>query len=173
MFVLRLAADVGFIDFDRSAITSAHLRKRTALHRFANAMEHEPCGLLSHSNSAMKFIARDAVLATANHPDSGHPLIEADRRILKNRPNLDGELLLAAVAEPEFPRFHKRVGIRAATRACNLVVRPAEKLRILKSAFRVSEVNYCLLKSYGFFHLSHLRSKNRVAQIVLCVKYVI
>jgi hypothetical protein len=29
------------------------------------------------------------------------------------------------------------------------------------------------LKSYWFFHLSHLLSKKRIAQIMLCVKYVI
>ena len=80
-------------------------------------MQHEPCALLCNANCAMDFIAAHAILAIADHPDRGHPLVERDRRIFKNRADLDCELLLASVAEPELTSLHKRIALRTATRA--------------------------------------------------------
>jgi len=40
------------------------------------------------------LVAGDAVLASANHPDSHHPLIEAQGGILENGSDFDAELLL-------------------------------------------------------------------------------
>jgi hypothetical protein len=121
----------------------------------------------------VEFVAGNAVLAVANHPDRRHPLVQTDGGILENCADFDGELLLAAIAEPELPRLHKRVGLRAATGARNLVIGPAKELRVVKRAVMVGEVSYCLEKSYRLFHFSHLQSINRIALLDLCVKYII
>jgi len=172
--VLELATDKRLIHFYRTTVIAAHLETRLFLHGFANTMQHEPCRLLSHADRAVEFIAGDSVLAIADHPDRCHPLVQTDWGILKDRADLDGELLLAAVAEPKPTGLHKRVGVRPATRASNLLVRPAERLRVFKSAVRVREVNDCLLESYGSFHgLIPFTSGDSMTQSDLCVKYVI
>jgi hypothetical protein len=173
MPVLRLSANVGFIDFHRAAIAAAHLCKRTALHRFADAVKHEPCRLLSDAQSPVEFVAGDSVLAVTDHPDRCHPLVKADGRVFEDRAHLDGKLLLAAVAEPQSAGLYKGVAFGIAARTRNLVIRPAQELRVVKCAVCIAEVNYCLLESYGLFHVSHLQSKNRIARFILCVKYII
>jgi len=166
--VARLAADVGFVRFCRAARRS-HARHRSRLHRFTNPVEHEPSRLLCNSDRAMQFVTADAVFAVADHPEGCHPLIEADRRVFKNGSDLERELLLASVAEPQFPRLHERVRVRFAAGARNLVFRPTKPFRVFEGSIRVTEVNNCLLESYGLFHLSHHPTKNTVARIDLCV----
>ncbi len=172
MHVLNLAADISFIDLDRTAVRTAHLDEGSAFHCLANPVKHEPCRLLGNANSAVKFVTADPVFAVADHPHCRHPLVQPNRGILKDRADLDGELPFATIAEPQSARLHKRVRVRAATGAGNLVFGPTEPLRILESSVWVTEVNYCLLESYGLFHLSHLLSKTRIPRFDLCVKYI-
>ena len=56
---------------------------------------------------AVNLIAGDSVFAVADHPNCRHPLIKAHRGILENGPDFDSELLLAAIAEPQFPGLNK------------------------------------------------------------------
>ena len=72
-------------------------------------MQHEPRRLLPNVDSAVKFVAGNAVLAIANHPNCRHPLVERNRRVLEDRSKLHSELLLTAVAETNLLRLHKRV----------------------------------------------------------------
>ena len=58
----------------------------------ADAMQHEPRGLLRHADCAVNFVGTNAVFAVGNHPHSGEPLVQADRDILEDRADLDGEL---------------------------------------------------------------------------------
>jgi hypothetical protein len=87
----------------------------------ANPLQHEPCGLLSDSQSAMHFRATDAVLAISQHPESGHPLIHPERGILEDRSNLYGELLVASTAEPDAACLNEIVLVGIAARASNLI----------------------------------------------------
>jgi hypothetical protein len=121
----------------------------------------------------VNLVTADSVFAIADHPDCRHPLVKAHRGILKNGAHFDGELLLAAVAKPQLTGLYERVAFGLATGARNLAVRPAKKLGIVKGTLIVCEVSYCLGKSYRLFHVYDLSTKNRIAQIVLCVKYVI
>ena len=57
----------------------------------------------------------DPVLRVREKPKRRHPLIEGDRRIFHDRFHLDGELLLARIAEPELARFDERIFGRDAT----------------------------------------------------------
>lgn len=170
--VLYPSADKGFVYFYRAAF-AAHLAERLILHGLTDAVKHEPCRLLGNADGAVQFVAADAVPAIADHPYCRHPLIQTNRRVLKDSADLDGELLLAAVAEPHATGFDEGVASRLAARADNLPIGPAEELRVLESTLRVREVSYCLLEGYGLFHLSHHQSRTRLARFVLCVKYII
>lgn len=151
----------------------AKLVRRVRLHRLTNPVEHKPCRFLGDSNRTVQFVGANAVLAVADHPDRRHPLVQTDRGVLKDRSDLDGELFLAALTEPNLASAHKRIGVRLTARARNFVIRPAHPLGILERSVRVTEVNNCLLESYGLFHIWHLRPVSRLLLTVLCVKYII
>jgi hypothetical protein len=75
-----------------------HLLECSGSHRVADAVEHEPRRLLGHCKGTPEFVRRDAVLAVGDEPDSGKPLVEAERGILEDRPDLEGEQLFAPLA---------------------------------------------------------------------------
>src|SRR5581483_7338110 len=118
-----IAADKGLVNLNGPV--AAHLLEGAAGHRLTNPMEHEPCGLLRNAKGPCEFVAADAVLAVDDHPHGGHPLIHAKRGILEDGPDLHGELLFAALAEPDFAGLQKRVLIRSATGAVDTAIRPA------------------------------------------------
>src|SRR5260370_40212408 len=62
-----------------------------------NAVHHEPSRLLSEAKSASHFVGANPVLGIHNQPNGNHPLIHAERGILKDRAHLDSELLLAVL----------------------------------------------------------------------------
>ena len=70
------------------------LSEGDALHGKPDAVQHEPCGLLSDSQSAADFVGADSVLAVGKHPSSSKPLVQGDRAILENGSDLDRELAL-------------------------------------------------------------------------------
>src|ERR1700730_1054768 len=74
---------------------SAKLDELLLVQGKANAVHHEPSGLLSDSQSACYFIGANAVLGIYDEPYRDHPLIHAERGILKDCSHLNGELLLA------------------------------------------------------------------------------
>src|ERR1019366_216752 len=86
--VTRLPADEGFVYLNLSAFTT-QLVERLALHRKANSVKHEPRGLLSHADRAVKLPGRDTVLAVQNHPDSRQPLLKPYRRVFKDGSRLE------------------------------------------------------------------------------------
>lgn len=164
--VSGFAADEGFVCFDNATLT-AQLDKGVGLHGATNAMHHEPSGLLGHANCSGDLAGANPVLAVAQHPERAHPLIQAERRILEYRPDLEGELLLASRAKPDAPRLDERVFLGAATRARDNAIRPAKVYRVLKAAVWIAEVNNRFLKCLGRFHAIIMRL------LSLCVKYVI
>lgn len=100
------AADERLIDFNFTTRT-AELHEVLVVHRKTNAVQHEPCGFLGDAESAANFVRANAVLRIHDKPNGNHPLIHAERGILEDGPDLDGELLLAALAEPDAPRRDK------------------------------------------------------------------
>ncbi len=99
----RRATDESFVDFDFLA-ASAELYGLLLMQGKTNAVHHEPCGLLSDSESASDFVGTDSVLGVHDEPNGNHPLVHAERGILKDSSNLDGELFLAGFAEPDTRR---------------------------------------------------------------------
>jgi hypothetical protein len=89
-----LAAHVGLV----SLALARELVEAAGLHGEANPLQHEPRGLLGHADRAADLVGADAVLRVHQHPRDREPLVEADRRILEDGPDLHGELALALAA---------------------------------------------------------------------------
>jgi hypothetical protein len=147
MHIPRLAADKRFVNLN----VARELHERPLLHGEPDAVECEPSGLLSNANVACNFATADAILTIGNQPYCSHPLIHAERAVLKNRPHFHRELLLASFAEPETPRRNEGLLIRIATRAADLAIGPAESHCVLKAALRIGKVGYRLLQCLGAF----------------------
>jgi hypothetical protein len=110
-------------------------------------MEHKPCGLLSDTYIASDFIAADSVLAIANQPSSGKPLIQPERTILKDSSDLHTELTLrmASLALPYAARRNKAHLVRPASRTGH-PVRPASLSQVSQAVIGVGEVDNRVFK---------------------------
>ena len=139
--VSRLATDERFIYFDFHATTAELRPEEIVLHDLADSLEHEPCRLLMNPQRLPEFVTADAVLAVAKHPKRRHPFVKSDGRILHDRADLQGELLLAGVAEPDAPGLDERVFRRIAARTRHLTVRPTQFGCVGKAAVMIGEVN--------------------------------
>ena len=86
--IARLAADESFVGFDMAGelVSGGHAESA------ANAVIHEPCGLLSHADGPGDLVAADAVLAVHYLPHGEQPFVQAERRILKDGSGLESEL---------------------------------------------------------------------------------
>jgi hypothetical protein len=148
--VLRDSADEGFIRF-HFATFAADLRTAEpfALHHFANSLQYKPCGRLRHAKSAAKFMRTDSILRVSQKPKRRHPLIKANRGIFHDRLDLNRELALAGIAEPQFAGLDKRVLRGRATRTHNVAIRPAQFLGKLKATVGVAKVNDGFLQRFG------------------------
>ena len=110
------------------------------LHREANTVEHEPRGLLGDAKRARQFVGADAVLRVREQPDRRKPLVQAERRILEDGSDLDGEVLAAlASATPNPARLQERRLRCSATRA-DYARRPAKLHDKGEANVRVREV---------------------------------
>ena len=146
--VAGLAPDESFVSLD----FARELDGRVVMHDGTNAVEHEPCRLLRHTDGAMEFVAGNTVLAVANHPDRHHPLIQPERAVLEDSSDFEAELLIAPVAHPDATGFDEGMLLGTAARASNFAVRKPKIQRVLESAVCVAEVNDSLLKSVRRFH---------------------
>jgi len=167
MPVLRVAANKGLIYFNRGIRATKRAIISVGFHRLAYPMKHEPSRLLRDADRPRNLIAGDAIPAISEHPDDHHPLIQSDRAILEDRPNLQAELLLAAIALPNAARLDKGVTLGTTARARNQTARPTIVERKLKGTVFIGEVNDGGLKSLRGVHESNVRS------FIACVKYVI
>jgi hypothetical protein len=153
MHVPSLAADHSFIDFN----FSRELAPVLSLMGEPDAMQHEPSGLLTHSESAANLPRRDTVLGIRDEPHCRKPFIQAERAILKNRSNLDGELAFRVVRAtlPAEMLFEKTYADAPAGRAFHNAVRPSLGGKKLQTVFRTCKINDCFLKSrwYKGFHV--------------------
>jgi len=149
--VPRLAADESFAYFDFAAELGT---EKIILHRKANPMEHKPCGLLGYLHISRNFIARDAILAIGEQPRYGEPFIQADRRILNDGADLDGELALGMVsgARPS-AAIGTVFNLRGtACRTDDLPVPPSANGEVVDAIVRIREMDDCFLQTLGFGH---------------------
>src|ERR1700761_2201721 len=161
---LRLMHVLGFAAYERLVHLNfaRELRAIIFVHDHPQPMEHEPSGLLGDAKGAVKLVGANTVFAVTKHPQSAKPLIEPDGGILENGSDLDGELLLAALAEPNLASADERMLLRAATGARYHAIRPAKLLRVFKAAFGIAEVDDGFLKCMGRVHVSKATPKSIV-----------
>jgi hypothetical protein len=153
--VPSLAADEGFINFD----FAAELGKTSGLHGFADAVKQKPRALLSDTDAPVNLIRTNAVLRIHDQPDSRQPLIKADRTIFHDSSQLDAEMLLAALANPDAASLNKRVFGRLTARASDNAIRPADRNHAAKRGVWIAKVLDGLNKGFwkGFVFHSGIR----------------
>ena len=165
-------ADESFVYFDLAPVPT-EFQNRTVLHRKSDAMEHEPCGLLSDAKSAAYFVRTDSVFAICNHPHSDKPLVEGKRRILKDGSNFDGELF-ASMLTLAFPHAASRdkANVNPATSRALDAIGPASRNHEFEAVVGISEVDDGLLECSWLFHgVPHSQNYGRnalLSQVYYC-----
>src|ERR1017187_3299668 len=83
--ILRLWRKESLIDFYRAAIVFAaqFCSQIIAFHGQSQTVHHEPCRLLSDSESTANLMTTHAILAIGQHPHGRHPLLQGNRRIFE------------------------------------------------------------------------------------------
>ena len=162
MHVASLAANESFVSFD----FARQLSNRLVMHSLTDAMHHEPSRLLGNSEGTSDLTRANSVLAVAEQPEATHPLIQTQRRVLKDSADFKAELPLAAITLPDTPGFDEGVFFGTTARARNYTVRPAKVDSALKSAVGIAEMDDGFLKCVRRFHDSNVRL------LFPCVNYI-
>jgi hypothetical protein len=152
MHVAGFAADHALIHF----YFAAQLAAAFILHGKTDAVEHEPCGFLSYADGAVEFPRANPVLVVDDHPGSGKPLVQSERRILEDSASLQAELraVVLAVALPNARLFKIGNMVGVATRAAHNAIRPAKRYHELAAVLEVFEEDNRFSKSVSQFHRS-------------------
>lgn len=150
--IARQATDESFVYFDNLA-ASAKFHEGAALHGKPDTVHHEPCGFLSDTDSASHFIGTDTVFAIGNHPNGSKPLVQRDRRILKDSPDLDTELL-AWMLRLALPHASGRDESNILTPASGALdaIGPAPRHYEVQAVLRIGEIGDGLLKCLWLVH---------------------
>ena len=156
MHIPRFPTDESLVHF----YFTAQLAKRFVLQGKTDAVHHEPSRFLSDAKCATYFVGTDSVFAVGEHPSSSEPLIEADRRILKDSPDLDGELALRMMgrALPSAAVPVVTHALRSAGRTRN-TLRPAPLREVFNAVIWIREVDDCFLKALWFAHVLALHEQ--------------
>ena len=142
----RLATDESLIDFYLASQFAA-----PALHCQPDAMQHEPSGFLSYADGAVNLPRANPVLAIGNHPDSRKPLVQSERRVLKDSSDLYAELefRMASFALPETARGYEGNLFASASRARD-AIGPSARHQIVQAIVGIGEIDDRFLKAFGF-----------------------
>ncbi len=124
------------------------------LHSLANAMQHEPCRLLSDADGATEFVGTNTIPAVRQHPHSGKPLVQGNRRILEDGSNLGAELpMMMDTLTLPLPLILEEHNVSAsASWTGHSIIRPAEMDHVIQSVVWVAEVLDGLLEGTWVFH---------------------
>src|SRR5258708_1706342 len=133
-------------------------------------MENKPSRLLSDSQIAANFIRANPVFAVDEHPKSRKPFVERDCAILKDRSNLDGELLVTLFTLPAKLRCKVVVLFVSALRA-GRTIRPTESGNRVNADLFIAEVPNRLLECFGLHGLFPLPKYSHYS--LWLVKYII
>lgn len=144
------ATDEGFISLD----TARHFVDASSVHRITDAMSHKPRRLLRDLQGVRDFVATDAVLAVREHPHRAKPLVESDRGILEDRPDLNRELFLTVKTFPHQARFEKRQALGLATRTRWTLVSPLGTGNHFQADLRVRKCSDSLHQATGIFEVN-------------------
>ena len=132
--VCSFAADVCFVALNKLAFTAEWAGINRA-HGFANAVRHEPRGLVSHSERAVQLVRRHAFFAAADKAKRERPFVQRDMARLHDGAGRYRERAVARIA------MNEAGAMRLAVEAVDLLnlaavrakgsVRPADRLEML------------------------------------------
>src|SRR5271157_2578380 len=169
--IASLPADKGFVNLN----LTAQFLERTILQSQPDAMEHEPCGLLSDVKGAVNLVRTDSVFVVDDHPKCGKPLVESERAVLENGSDLDGEFSpgMMGTALPSAAILVEFNASRTASRADDNPVRPALGNHFAQAVVGVRVKNDCFLKGRRFAHswVPHKKNHSRnqwTSQVYFC-----
>jgi hypothetical protein len=130
-------------------------------------MQHEPCSLLSNAKRTGDLAGTDSVLGIGDEPDSGKPLLKAQRRVLEDGSNLGRKLPLGvgALALPLFLSGEEGNVLPATGGANYNAIRPAVQGHVFKAVVLIREVNDGFLKSLWRFHGIYTKPINLICQL--------
>ncbi len=151
--VAGLAADEGLVSLDLAAVT-ADLQQRAVLHGETNAVKHEPCRLLSDAERPCNLARGHPIFCRSDEPHSGKPLIQTERGILKDRSDLDRELLAAVfiLAFPQ-PTGGNELHFLATAGRTDNPIRPTLQSKELEAGVRIGKEYNGFLKCLRGFHM--------------------
>jgi hypothetical protein len=165
--------DESLVYFDFT-IRPTEFQERAVLHCKTDAVEHEPCGLLSDAKSAANFVRANTVFAIRNHPNSDEPFVERESGILKDSSHF-ARKLFASVFPFAFPHQTSRdeSHIIAATSGALDAIRPTPRNDEVEAIIGVGEVFDGLLKSLwlGVHGVPHCQNSTRnalLSQVYYC-----
>lgn len=92
--ILGFAADKGFVNFDNARLKRIIAR----FNRFSDAMAKIPSRFVSNIQSAFELVGRNPFARFAQQIDSGKPFLKRQMRVMKNRVNRYGKLIIAGIA---------------------------------------------------------------------------
>jgi hypothetical protein len=105
---------------------------------------------LSDTQVARDFVAADAVLAVDKHPQRRQPLVQSDRTVFEDAPDLDGELLFASTALPERTSAQAIAGVLVGSAGGAYdAIRPAKRSYKGDAGFNIGEVADCSEQGVG------------------------
>jgi hypothetical protein len=117
-------------------------RQGTVAHRLADAVRHEPRGLVRHAQRPHELVAADPPLAAAQQVRGLQPLVQRDVAGLEHRADRDGELALAgpAAAQALSAALHHRDPVLAAATRAHRTMRPQDRFQLRECGGLVVEI---------------------------------
>lgn len=153
VFVLFLAADVGFVKFHRLAFAAKRAGRVQIAHTFANTMTHKPRGFVGQPDHAVKLMGAHALLAGAHQMRRQKPLGHGDMRALVDRTDSRRELLPAVFAvipaRPHRLATKLRNAVKRTAERAIWTLRPADRFEVLPGGFKVGENRVRQINSRG------------------------
>lgn len=138
-----LAPVESFVGFDNLA-RSAERRIGLHLERFADAMRHEPRGLVGDPEHPVKLVRADPFLRRAHKVRGHQPLVKRNLGTLENCSDRDGELLAAIPAEIQARTVGLAVQLYVALKTPAMrayrAIGPYLRLKVFPRFIRVLEV---------------------------------
>lgn len=122
-------------------------------------MIHEPRRLLRDLDSSVNLVRIHAVFAVHNLPHGKQPLVQAQRRVFKDRSSLGGKLpqgVLAATLPTVVLSLEQN--LRASATRTGNAVRPPMRDKILTAIIGAGEVENRILKRVRFHGLIYRRT---------------
>src|SRR5439155_1629402 len=166
--IAGLAADVSLINLNRP-VRPTKFAASLVLQSEPDAMQHEPCGLLGYSDSARDLVRANTVSAIGDHPHDNKPLLQRNRRVLKNGSDLRGELAfcVSALALPLTLVMQKHDSLATAGWAGHDAIRPVQYGHVGQRVIRIREIDYRVLQSLWLLCVAFHAGKYMV-QTLIC-----